>query len=83
MKSKGLRLEYPAIYLIQIQGSLDPQWSSRLSGLSIQTQHYDDDRLPITTLSGHLIDQAALIGVLNTLYDLRFPLISVECTEID
>ena len=83
MQSKGLRLEYPASYLIQIQGSLDPQWSSRLSGLAIQTQHYEDDRLPITILSGHLTDQAALLGVLNTLYDLRFPLLSVECTGID
>ena len=79
MKTKGLRLENPAEYLIQIQGFLDPQWSGRLGGLSIQTQRYDDDRLPITTLSGRLLDQAALFGVLTTLYDLRFPLLTVEC----
>lgn len=77
MKTKGLRLENPAEYLIQIQGSLDPKWSGRLGGLSIQTQLYDD-KLPVTTLSGRLLDQAALFGVLATLYDLRFPLLTVE-----
>jgi len=81
MKSIGLKLEKPAEYLIQIQGSLDPQWSGRLGGLSIQTHRYDDDRLPITILSGLLLDQAALFGVLSALYDLRFPLLSVECLD--
>ena len=34
---------------------------------------------PVTTLSGRLLDQAALLGVLNTLYDYyHAPLLSVE-----
>ena len=78
MKGKGLRIEKPAKYLIQIQGDLDPEWSDRLGGLSIETKRFDDDRLPVTILSGRLIDQAALQGVLSTLYDLRLPLLSVE-----
>lgn len=78
MKTKGLRLEKPATYHIQIQGALDPQWSNRLSGLVIETKHFDDERLPVTTLSGRLIDQAALFGVLSALYDLRLPLLTVE-----
>jgi hypothetical protein len=36
----------------------------------------------VTILVGHLTDQAALSGVLNTLYDLRLPLLSVECLDI-
>jgi hypothetical protein len=32
----------------------------------------------VTTLRGELIDQAALMGVLNTLYDLGFVLLKVE-----
>jgi hypothetical protein len=32
----------------------------------------------VTVLAGHLADQAALSGVLNTLYDLHLPLLSVE-----
>ena len=34
---------------------------------------------PVTILSGRLVDQAALFGVLNTLHDRRLPLLSVEC----
>jgi len=34
----------------------------------------------VTTLRGELIDQAALMGVLNTLYDLGFTLLKVERT---
>ena len=34
-----------------------------------------------TTLFGRLPDQAALIGVLNTLYDQHLPLLTVECVE--
>ena len=78
MKGQGLRLENPATYQIQIQGDLPPSWSGRLGGLAIETKHFDDDRLPVTTLSGRLLDQAALQGVLSSLYDLRFPLLSVE-----
>jgi hypothetical protein len=33
---------------------------------------------PATTLFGRLRDQTDLIGVLNTLYDLHLPLLSVE-----
>ena len=80
-KTKGLRLENPAVYHIQVQGLLDPEWSTRLSGLAIQSQAFKSDKMPITTLSGQLRDQAALFGVLNTLYDLRLPLLSVECLD--
>jgi hypothetical protein len=37
------------------------------------------DVAPETTLTGRLLDQATLFGVLNTLYDLHLPLLSVEC----
>jgi hypothetical protein len=36
---------------------------------------------PVTELSGRLLDQAALLGVLRRLYDLRLPLLSVTCRE--
>ena len=36
----------------------------------------------MTVLTGHFIDQAALAGVLNTLYDLGFPLLKVELIEV-
>jgi hypothetical protein len=33
---------------------------------------------PVTTLTGEVSDQAALMGVLSTLYDMGFPLLKVE-----
>jgi hypothetical protein len=37
---------------------------------------------PITTLEGDLSDQAALAGILNTLYELHLTVISVKRLEI-
>jgi hypothetical protein len=81
-KMKGtLKIDQPATYRIQVAGFLDENWSTRLGGLKISVNTRDDDTL-ITTLSGVLIDQAALFGVLKALYDMRLPLLSVECMEV-
>lgn len=37
---------------------------------------------PVTTMEGELRDQAALAGVLNSLYELHLPVLSVTCLEI-
>ena len=80
---KQIRFEYPAIYSIQVLGYLDKGWSNRLSDLTIQP---DDPALTngieMTTLKGELMDQSALIGVLNALYNLRLTIWSVECLGI-
>ncbi len=39
------------------------------------------ERIAVTTLDGYLADQAALSGLLNTLYDLHMLLLSVECLD--
>ncbi len=52
----------PAVYHIQIEGKLDPAWSSRLEGMTICVAQNEHGR-QVTTLSGELIDQAALSGV--------------------
>ena len=39
------------------------------------------DQYPMTTLTGQLIDQSALIGVINSLYDFGYPILLVECVE--
>jgi len=73
-------ISYPATYRIRISGHLDTSWSDRLAGVTITTSggKYSHN---ITLLEGSLIDQAALAGVLNTLFDLQLPLISVECLD--
>ena len=74
------RIDQPAEYEICIVGMLDDSWSDRLGGLAIMCSNGGKkDKKPVTTLTGPLIDQAALFGVLNTLYDMRLPLISVDC----
>lgn len=78
--SKGLKLETPAVYRICVQGRLDHNWSDRLGGMAIRSSS-SLESAPTTILEGHLADQAALSGVLNTLYDLHLPLLKVECLE--
>ena len=75
---KGLTLETAAVYEIRVQGQLDGSWSDRLGGLDIRVQRRPNEA-PVAVLTGQLIDQAALAGVLNVLYDLGFPLLSVQC----
>ena len=70
-------MQYPSTYRIHINGHLDTSWSDRLSGMTIITV-VGKNTLETTTLEGRLLDQAALTGVINTLYDLGIPLISVE-----
>jgi len=60
-------------YRIRVQGSLDERWSDRLGGMRITR-----DSEQVTSLIGILVDQAALAGVLNTLYELHLTLLSVE-----
>lgn len=68
----------PAYYRIKIRGYLEDNWSNRLCGMIIQ--HSPPGRAAIvTTLYGEMVDQAAMMGVLNSLYGLGFPILSVEC----
>jgi len=76
--SRGLTFGMPATYRIEVQGRLDASWSSRMGGMTI-TSTGPEEEPTVTALVGQLIDQAALLGVLNFLYDLSLPLISVEC----
>lgn len=69
----------PAIYLIKIRGYLDDDWSNQLGGMTIRHITAVND-VPITILQGEIIDQAALFGVLNGLYGLGFPILSVDCS---
>lgn len=79
---RKFRIDSPSRYRISIQGVLSAEWSDRLGGLRIVTFESEDSD-PVTVLSGDVIDQAALLGVLNALYDLRYPLLSVQRLEGD
>ena len=77
---RGLQLETAAQYEIRVQGSLDRRWFDRMGGAEIRVENTPDDA-PVTVLSGQFVDQAALAGALNLLFDLGFPLLSVQCLD--
>ena len=67
----------PAHYRIVVQGTLDDAWRERLAGLDI-TRIDRGAQAPHTVLLGHILDQAELNGVIETLYGLHLPIVCVE-----
>jgi hypothetical protein len=61
-----------AIYNIYIKEQLGEHWSSWFEGMTVTWQANGG-----TLLSGEIVDQAALHGVLNKLRDLQLTLLSV------
>ena len=70
----------PASFCIRVQGYLDNSWADQLGGMNF-TNHHGSSQATETVLSGQLIDQAELMGVLNQLHGLGFRLLSVERLE--
>lgn len=60
-------------YEICLQGHLDRRWADRLEGLTLA--HQGDGT---TTLTGPLVDQSALHGLLGRIRDLGVPIISIQ-----
>jgi hypothetical protein len=77
---QGVSLLEPAVYRIRIQGILDKNWSDYYSGMAIEHEG-DPKGYAMTILMGRVADQSALIGVLNSLYDIGYPILSVEYLE--
>ncbi len=61
------------VYQIRIQGHLDSRWTDWFEGLTIALEDNGD-----TLLTGPIVDQAALHGLLKKVRDLGMPLISVN-----
>ena len=65
----------PAEYSIRVVGFLDERWSDQLGSITIlSTESGKSGEKPVTTLTDTLVDQTALIGVLNCLYNNRYPM---------
>jgi len=62
----------PTPYEIHIKGHLDDRWADRFGGLTLTREQNGD-----TLLSGTVVDQAALYGLLRTVRDLGVRLLSV------
>ena len=65
------------IYQIKAQGQLDESWSDWFDQMTV-TVECDTDGFPVTILTGPLVDQATLHGILRRINDLNLPLLSVE-----
>ena len=65
--------EQAPIYQIKVVGHLDPAWSEWFEDLTMR--HEPDG---CTVLTGSLVDQAALYGVLIKIRDLGVRLVSVQ-----
>ena len=68
----------PVVYQIRIKGHLGHQWTDWFEGLTITLEEDGD-----TLLTGPVIDQAALHGLLKKVRDLGMPLVSVSPVESD
>jgi len=67
----------PAIYEIKVLGEVNLDWSDRLQYMQITIDRKSGPK-PVSILIGRMNDQAALSGVLNTLFDMHLTVISVD-----
>ena len=66
----------PMVYQIRIEGHLGSQWADWFGGLTITLEEDGE-----TLLTGPVVDQAALHGLLKKVRDLGMPLLSVNRVE--
>ena len=66
----------PPVYQIRVKGRLGPRWADWFAGLTITPEANGD-----TLLTGPVVEQAALHGLLRRVRDLGLPLLSVVRLE--
>ena len=62
---------------IRVKGRIDERWSAWLDGLTIRHTAQDE-----TVLTGAILDQAELYGLISKLRDLGLSLSLVRCVEL-
>jgi hypothetical protein len=67
----------PGTYRIRVQGHVAAHWTDSLAGMVIRSrQAHGKD--PVSVLTGSLIDQSCLMGVLTSLYEMGYTLLEVK-----
>jgi len=67
----------PTVCKISVRGTIPEEWKDCLTGLQLSVM----DQEHITILAGQIKDQTALQGILQSLYTIGLPLISINCEE--
>lgn len=68
----------PMVYQIKVKGHLSRQWADWFEGLTITLQEDGD-----TLITGPVVDQAALYGLLRKVRDVGLRLVSISPIESD
>lgn len=71
-RTSSVQPNQPMTYQIRLTGHLGQQWGDWFDGLTITLEENGD-----TVLTGKVVDQAALHGLLKKVRDLGMPLVSV------
>jgi hypothetical protein len=68
----------PMLYQIRVKSHLGSEWTDWFEGLTITPEDNGD-----TLLTGTVVDQSALHGLLKKVRDLGMPLLSVNPVELE
>ena len=76
-ETKDFNIKKAAIYQIVIKGEMDSSKMEKLGEMKLHKTNGKGTNLT-SSLTGRIADQAALVGILNMLYEWRFAVLSVE-----
>ena len=74
----ALNTVFGSFFEICVKGQLDGSWSDWLEGMEVKL--LDNDKM---LLCGYVVDQAALMGLLNKLCGLNLPVLSLRQVQED
>ena len=77
-KNQSIDRSQPLIYQIRVEGHLGPMWKKKFAGLTITLEEGGE-----TLLTGPVVDQAELHGLLKKIRDLGLPLVSAARLQQD
>ena len=81
LPERQVLMDEHAMYLIRVLGELDGRWLDYFDGISIVVDA-PPGKKTVSTLCTHNSDQAAVLGILNSLYQYGYPLLSLQLVAV-